>query len=102
MSEEEVPTGPDSMDTLGVKLMIERHVLQQIIGALASRGYRVIGPPVRDGTIIYETVTRLEDLPAGWTDRQEAGRYRIEQRGDARSLAMPWGPIPGNDFCIRL
>ena len=80
------------MDTLGVKLAIERDVLQQIIGALASRGYRVIGPTVRDGAIIYETVTRLADLPVGWTDRQDAGRYRIERRGDAALFGYAVGP----------
>jgi hypothetical protein len=71
------------MDSVGAKFAIERNGLQQIIGALASRGYRVIGPTVRDGAIIYDSVVALDDLPAGWTDQQEAGQYRLERRADA-------------------
>jgi len=67
---------------LGAKLAIDRAVLQEIFDALASRGYRVIGPTVRDGAIVYDSVTTLDDLPVGYTDRQDAGRYRIEQRAD--------------------
>ncbi len=67
---------------LGVRLAIEQEVLEGIISGLANRGYRVVGPTVRDGAIIYEPVARLEDLPIGWTDQQDAGRYRLERRAD--------------------
>jgi len=77
---------------LGAKLAIEREVLEGIITGLANRGYRVVGPTVRDGAIIYETVARLEDLPVGWTDRQDAGRYRIERRADAALFGYAVGP----------
>jgi ferredoxin len=77
---------------LGAKLAIDHEGLQKIFNALANRGYRVIGPTVRDGAIVYDSVTALDDLPAGWTDRQEAGRYRIEQRGDAALFGYAVGP----------
>jgi ferredoxin len=77
---------------LGAKLAIGREDLQEIVDALRNRGYQVIGPTVRDGAIIYDAVARLEDLPVGWTDRQDAGRYRIEQRGDAALFGYAVGP----------
>jgi len=92
IEEKEAATDQASMDALGAKLAIERAILQGIFDALANRGYRVIGPSMRDGAIIYETVARLEDLPAGWTDRQDAGRYRIERRGDAALFGYAVGP----------
>jgi formate hydrogenlyase subunit 6/NADH:ubiquinone oxidoreductase subunit I len=79
-------------ETLGIKLTIERDVLQQIIDSLANRGYRVVGPTVRDGAIIYDTVAVLDDLPVGWTDRQDAGQYRIERRADAALFGYAVGP----------
>ena len=79
-------------DALGAKLAIEREALQGIISGLANRGYRVIGPTVRDSAIIYETVARLEDLPVGWTDLQDAGRYRMERRADAALFGYTVGP----------
>ena len=36
--------------------------------------------------------TRLEDLPVGWTDRQDAGRYRLERRADAALFGYAVGP----------
>ena len=51
--------------------------LQALIDALVGRGYQVLGPAVRDGAIVYDAIARVADLPAGWTDHQEAGRYRI-------------------------
>ena len=80
------------MDSVGAKFAIERDGLQQIIAALASRGYRVIGPTVRDGAIIYDSVVALDDLPAGWTDQQEAGHYRLERRADAALFGYAVGP----------
>ena len=56
--------------------------LEKLIPALHSRGYQVIGPVVRDGAIVYDVVECLSDLPAGWTDEQEAGRYRLRRRNN--------------------
>ena len=77
---------------LSAKLAIDREDLREIFDALANRGYQVIGPTVRDGAIIYDTVARLEDLPVGWTDRQDAGRYRIERRADTALFGYAVGP----------
>ena len=35
---------------------------------------------------------RVRDLPAGWTDRQEAGRYRLERRDDDALFGFAVGP----------
>ena len=77
---------------LGAKLAIERDGLQRVIDALANRGYRVIGPTVRDGAIVYDTVALLDDLPVGWSDRQDAGRYRLERRADTALFGYAVGP----------
>ena len=74
------------------KLAIEQDGLQRIIDALARRGYRVIGPTVRDGAIIYDTVTQLDELPVGWTDQQDGGRYRPKWRGDGALFGYAVGP----------
>jgi ferredoxin len=56
--------------------------LAQLLGALQRRGYQLIGPTVRDGAITLGLIEKVEDLPAGWTDRQEPGGYRLERRED--------------------
>ena len=66
--------------------------LQALIEALAAGGYPVLGPTVRDDAIIYDELARITDLPAGWTDHQEAGRYRLERRGDSAYFGFAVGP----------
>ncbi|MGC2462161.1 MAG: 4Fe-4S dicluster domain-containing protein [Steroidobacteraceae bacterium] len=74
------------------RMLIDREGLQALIDALADRGYQVLGPAVRDGAIVYDNITCVADLPAGWTDRQEAGRYRLERRADGALFGFAVGP----------
>ena len=69
-----------------------------LIAELAARGHRVLGPTVRDGAIIYDDVETVSDLPAGWTDRQEAGRYRLERRDDDALFGYVVGPQSWKKF----
>ena len=71
---------------------ISRDGLQQLIEALAARGYAVIGPTVRDGAIVYDRISGVGDLPAGWSDVQEPGRYRLARRDDEALFGFAVGP----------
>ena len=74
------------------KAAIDVDGLQALIGALAARGYKVLGPTVRDGAIVYDEIEGVADLPAGWTDGQDAGRYRLERREDDALFGFAHGP----------
>ena len=56
--------------------------LPALFAALRDDGHRLVGPTIRDGSIVYAAIERVEDLPIGWTDRQGPGRFRLERRGD--------------------
>jgi len=76
------------------QLRIERPALGTLIGALRSRGYRVIGPTVREGRLVHGDILSDADLPAGWRDVQEAGRYRLEHHdGDPAVFGHNVGPV---------
>jgi ferredoxin len=66
--------------------------LEKLFPALHGRGYQVVGPVVRDGAIVYDVVEKLADLPAGWTDEQEAGHYRLRRRDDGALFGYAVGP----------
>ena len=66
--------------------------LRALIAALGGLGYQVLGPTLRDGAILYDDVAKLADLPSGWTDHQEAGRYRLERRADDALFGYAVGP----------
>ncbi|MGP1397485.1 MAG: 4Fe-4S dicluster domain-containing protein [Inquilinaceae bacterium] len=62
--------------------VIDRDGLDRLIAALRARDYEVIGPTRRDGAVIHEPIDGVADLPAGWTDHQDGGTYRLERRDD--------------------
>ena len=74
------------------KVMITGDGLQRLIDALTARSYKVLGPRVRDGAIVYDEIARVSDLPRGWTDRQEAGRYQLQRRDDDALFGFAVGP----------
>ena len=79
---------------------ISRDALQALLDALAEN-YDVIGPTVRDGAIVYDRITGLADLPAGWTDSQGPGRYRLERRHDDALFGFSVGPQAWKRFLHR-
>jgi formate hydrogenlyase subunit 6/NADH:ubiquinone oxidoreductase subunit I len=64
----------------------------ELLAALARRGYELIAPTVRDGAISYEPVSGVEELPAGYTMEQEAGRCRLRRRSDGALFGYAAGP----------
>jgi ferredoxin len=47
---------------------------------------------VRDGAIVYDEIASSADLPAGWTDEQDGGHYRLRRRGDEALFGYAVGP----------
>jgi sulfhydrogenase subunit beta (sulfur reductase) len=74
------------------QFVLERDNFQQLLDALVRRGYRVVGPTLRDGAIVYDTVSSTADLPVGWTDEQTGGSYRLRRRNDQALFGYAVGP----------
>jgi sulfhydrogenase subunit beta (sulfur reductase) len=72
--------------------------LDELVSALRARGYEVVGPTVRDGAIVYDELESADDLPAGWTDVQEPGRYRLVRRDDEARFGYAVGPHSWKQF----
>jgi ferredoxin len=72
--------------------VIEPEVLDALVGALRGRGFRVLGPTLRDGAIVYDELESADELPTGWTDVQEAAHYRVERRDDDARFGYAVGP----------
>jgi len=66
--------------------------------ALVDRGYKVVGPTVRDGAIVYDELRSLDDLPVGWTDVQTGGSYRLKRRTDQSLFGYAVGPHSWKKF----
>lgn len=89
-------TAPDGSD--GERKLLDTAGLDRLIGLLRDKGWRAIGPTVRDGAILLGEIESAAQLPAGWTERVEAGRYRLEAGADGACFAHTGGPESAKRF----
>jgi sulfhydrogenase subunit beta (sulfur reductase) len=66
--------------------------LQLLIDLLRERGWKVVGPTVRDGVVVHAEIESVDQLPRGVGDLQDAGSYRLRQRGDEAMFRYVVGP----------
>jgi sulfhydrogenase subunit beta (sulfur reductase) len=78
--------------------VIEPGALDALIGELGARGFRVLGPTVRDGAIVYDELASASALPIGITDVQQPGSYRLEAREDEARFGYAVGPHSWKQF----
>ncbi len=64
---------------IGKRYWLAKPAFQNLLDALRELGYQVVGPTIRDEAIIYGPIERVAELPIGWWDDQEGGRYRLRQ-----------------------
>lgn len=72
--------------------------LEALVGVLRTRGWTVVGPQLRDGAIVYDTLESAADLPAGWTDEQAPASYRLKRRDDKARFGHRPGPTAWKRF----
>lgn len=77
---------------------IDKCELDKLVSILREMGYRVIGPKVDQGAIIYAEIESADELPIGWSDEQEPGRYRLFQNGSETYFAYNLGPRSWKQF----
>ena len=79
-------------------VVIDESGLERLIDGLHRSGYEVIGPTVRDGSIVYDSIQSTRDLPRDWTDIQKPGSYRLERRTDKAFFGYNVGPHTWKQF----
>jgi hypothetical protein len=80
------PTSP------GPRVLLSRDRLAALLTALRDDGHELLGPTARDGAIVYDRLTGLDDLPAGLGDEQAPGHYRLRRRADEALFGYAVGP----------
>ncbi len=72
--------------------------LDALVGTLSERGYTVVGPQVRNGSIVHDRLESAAALPAGWTEVQDGGSYRLERRDDEARFGFASTPTSWKGF----
>ncbi len=73
-------------------LTLELRDLDELLTALANRGFQTLGPTIRDKAIVIDQISSVKDLPGGWKDRHDPGMYALERRDDAAVFGYVVGP----------
>ena len=81
-----------AVEVARARRILARSNFPRFLRAIQAAGYRVVGPTVRDGAIVYGDIHEETDLPIGWTERQNAGTYRLERRTDNALFGYNVGP----------
>src|ERR1700758_1691351 len=77
------------LDTAGLRRLVE---------VLIERGYRVIGPTLRDNAIVLAELESAADLPRGWGVDVGPGHYRVRRRDDDAAFGHSAGPQSWKQF----
>lgn len=70
----------------------------RMFDVLHALGFEIVGPTIDQEAIVYDVIDSLDDLPAGWTDLQKPGLYRLEQRDDRALFGYNVGPHSWKKF----
>ena len=80
------------MVDVGDDAVIDRYGFDILIEVLRGRGLRTMGPVVRDGAIVHGEISTTADLPEGWHDHAEPGKYRVTHDESSELFGWAVGP----------
>jgi len=84
----------DSAGDWAQPVRLEARDLEFLLASLRVHGYAVHGPTVVDGTVVLAELASAADLPVGWVDEQEPGRYRLRQTGRPHVFGVTHASLP--------
>lgn len=63
--------------SVGTKVVLDEAGIADLMAHIIKADYKLIGPTVRDGAVVYDPISSPEDLPVGLSDEQDGGHYRL-------------------------
>ncbi|WED24356.1 4Fe-4S dicluster domain-containing protein [Vibrio sp. JC009] len=80
---------------------LERSSFNSLFEVLASQGYKIMGPVVRDGAIVFNAVTSAKALAFSVHDEQKAGSYQLVSDNSCRYFNWHHGPQALKPFLFK-
>ena len=72
--------------------------LVQLFSEVIAEGFQLVGPTVRDGAVVYDSLTEIQDLPQGFEDEQSPGVYRLRKGKEKEYFGYAVGPQSWKKF----
>jgi len=84
--------------SVGSIVALAKAGLEKLLANLQQMGYRVLGPQIQDGAIVYGPLKNIADLPKGYVSEQDAATYRLVYRGHRRYFDVTPGAQSWKQF----
>ncbi len=78
--------------------LLDAAALHRLVEVLIERGYRVVGPTLRDNAIVLDELESAADLPRGWGVEVAPGQSRVRRRDDDAAFGHSSGPQSWKQF----
>jgi ferredoxin len=88
----------DTFLDVGTTISIQKPQLNQLISRLSQMGYQVVGPKVKDATIVLAPIVSISELPVGMDSEQAPGKFRLIQAGHQNYFDITSGPHSWKQF----
>ena len=66
---------------IGMTILIFKPELNNLFKILAKQDFKVVGPQIKDHTVILGPIERLADLPKGYISQEKPGKYTLTSNG---------------------
>jgi ferredoxin len=87
-----------SLPRVSASVTVPKPSLEQVFENLRAAGFSLVGPTVRDNAIVIDEIARMEDLPVGWSEESEPGRYRLKRTRQSYCFRFTVGPHSWKNF----
>ena len=77
---------------IGSTVSLAKEDFEDVLINLRNEGYETIGPMIKDGAVVYATISSMQDLPKGYVSEQDAGYFRLVQTGGDDYFSITPGP----------
>ncbi len=81
----------DNAEPAGYRLLPKQR-FQELLDLLSRGGFRVLGPVVRHGAVVFDDVQRVDEFPLGLREEQQAGQYRLVAGAPGEIFGVVNGP----------
>jgi len=74
----------ESLPRVSARVLLPKGVVPTSLRQLGGGGFHLGWTDGPDSAIVLEEITRVEELPLGWSDEQSPGKYRLEKKRGSR------------------
>ncbi len=84
--------------SVGSTVALQKNSLEKLLSNMQRMGYKVYGPRIQDGAIVYKQLQNLAELPKGYISEQDAAHYRLVYSGHRRYFDVTPGAQSWKQF----